>query len=100
MELSELLETKQRELLAGRNAQRITDRSSFSNAALLWIALGPGWTPSLARNAGFPSGGSDAGQVLEEIASKGFALKSAAAPQLNVDFATGKASLAAPESLY
>ena len=65
----------------------------------MWAAVGPVWTASLARLAGFPTGGKDDGELLEEIAAKGFTAKQAAVPELQRD-ESGKTKLTTGEDLY
>src|SRR3954453_21207342 len=99
MGLGELLAAKQKELLEARLAQRLKEQNAFPGNALLWSAVGPAWTPSLARLAGFPTGGKDAAELLDEIAAGGFTAKVAGTPELQRD-ETGKAKLTTGENLY
>src|SRR5512133_1183817 len=99
MGIRELFAAEQKELQADRHAEQLAELSAFPTDALLWTAVGPAWTATLARAAGFPTGGKDAGELLDEIATGGFTAKVAATAELQRD-ATGKAKLATGEDLY
>ena len=99
MGIGELLAAKQKELLDARFVERLNVQSAFPGNALLWAALGPVWTATLARLAGFPTGGKDVAELLEEIAARGFTAKVAAPPELLID-EKGKPKLSTGEDLY
>jgi hypothetical protein len=99
MGISELLAAKQKELLEARFVERAKVQSAFPGNSLLWAALGPVWTATLARLAGFPTGGQDVAELLDEIAARGFTAKVTAAPELRND-EHGTPKLTTGEDLY
>ena len=99
MELVGEAEAKEQNIKAARLARRAKQRQSFPDKALLWAALGPGWTATLAGEAGFPVGTSDASSVLERMADDGFVSKHTLAPVLTTDD-SGLPTVTTPEDLY
>lgn len=100
MEIDSRIAEKQRELFAAQTAQRAAERDAFPPNALLWVALGPGWTASIASNAGFPSGNTSAGLVLEQTAELGLTSRFSPAPALQVDDKTGDVKILKLEEIY
>ncbi len=87
---SRMLADKQMELLARSAAERKKQRGGFSEEALLWMALTPGWTAPLAKAAGFPI----AESTLDQLAAEGFCSTTELLAEPVVDPTTGRSSLA------
>ena len=100
MGIREQFAAELRNSVSERLAERQAEHAAYPGKALLWAAVGPVWTASVARLAGFPTGGRDIATLLDEIAAGGFTARVAASPQLQRDATTGKPILTAGEDLY
>jgi hypothetical protein len=99
MEVVDNIEARALAIQAARVEKRRSEQKNLPNPALLWMALGPGWTASLAQLAGFPSDNIALPDLFERIVATGLAKKTIPTPTLNCD-GPENISVSTPEPVY